>query len=116
MPKFPVYYTGSHASAMADQVGVEWNAPIRIGIMTVLPGDVVIADASGVLAFPPQLASDIIKDAETTVYTENFKREMMHSRKYRARDIYPKLSPEMEKVFEEWQKTHPKAGVKPVFF
>ena len=24
---FPVYYTGSHASAMADQVGVEWNAP-----------------------------------------------------------------------------------------
>lgn len=114
--EFPVYYTGSHASAMADQVGVEWNAPIRIGTMTVLPGDVVIADASGVLAFPPQLASDIIQDAETTVYTENFKREMMHSRKYRARDIYPKLSPEMEKAFAEWQKTHPKAGVKPVFF
>ena len=34
------YYTGSHASAMADQVGVEWNAPIRLGEMTVLPGDV----------------------------------------------------------------------------
>ena len=28
---FPVHYTGSHASAMADQVGVEWNAPIRLG-------------------------------------------------------------------------------------
>jgi len=106
-------YLGSHASAMADQVGVEWNVPIRLGVMTVLPGDVVIADASGVLAFPPQLTDEVIKSAEDTVYTENFKREMMRSRKYRARDIYPKLSPELEKVFAEWQKTHQKEGVKP---
>ena len=62
---------------------------------------------------PPQLVADVIKDAETTVYPENFKREMMRSRKYRARDIYPRLSPELEKVFEEWKKTHPIAGVKP---
>jgi 4-hydroxy-4-methyl-2-oxoglutarate aldolase len=110
---FPVYYLGSHASAMADQVGVEWNVPIRLGAITVLPGDVVIADASGVLAFPPQLTDEVIKSAEDTVYTENFKREMMRSRKYRARDIYPKLSPELEKVFAEWQKTHQKEGVKP---
>ena len=44
---------------------------------------------------------------------ENFKREMMRSKKYRSRDIYPRLSPELEKLFEEWKKTHPKAGVKP---
>ena len=72
-----------------------------------------VADAEGVLAVPPQLVADVIKDAETTVYTENFKREMMRSRKYRARDIYPRLSRELEKVFEEWKKTHPIAGVKP---
>jgi regulator of RNase E activity RraA len=113
MRDFPVYYKGAHASAMADQVGVEWNAPVRIGTMTVLPGDVVIADVSGVLAFPPQLTADLIKDAESTVHVENFKREMMRSRKYRARDIYPKLSPQLEKVFEEWQRTHPKEGVVP---
>jgi regulator of RNase E activity RraA len=110
---FPVHYTGSHASAMADQVGVEWNAPIRLGEMTVLPGDVIVADASGVLAFPPQLAAELIAAAETTVYTENFKREMMRSRKYRSRDVYPTLSAELEKVFEEWKKAHKKEGVKP---
>jgi regulator of RNase E activity RraA len=27
MKDFPVYYRGAHASAMADQVGVEWNVP-----------------------------------------------------------------------------------------
>ena len=113
MKDFPIFYRGAHASAMADQVGVQWNGPIRLGGVTVLPGDIIVADAEGVLVVPPQLVADAIKDAENTVYTENFKREMMRSRKYRARDIYPTLSKELEKVFEEWKKTHPKEGVKP---
>lgn len=108
MKDFPTYYAGAHASAMADQVGVEWNAPVRIGQVTVLPGDVVVGDEEGVLFFPPQLAEDVIKAAENTVYTEDFKREMMNSKKYRTRDVYPRLSPELEKVFEEWKKAHPR--------
>lgn len=105
---FPVYYTGAHASAMADQVGVEWNAPVRIKNVTVLPGDVVIGDESGVLFFPAHLVDDAIKSAENTVYIETFKREMIQGTKYRARDIYPTLSPELEKVYEEWKKSHPR--------
>ena len=115
MKDLPVHYKGAHASAMADQVGVEWNGPIRIGTISVLPGDVVIADASGVLVFPPQLAAEVISAAETTVLTENFKREMMRSKRHRARDIYPVLSPELERAFEEWKKTHPKEGVMPAY-
>jgi 4-hydroxy-4-methyl-2-oxoglutarate aldolase len=113
MKDFPILYRGAHASAMADQVGVQWNGPIRLGGITVLPGDIIVADAEGVLVVPPQLVPDAIKDAENTIYTENFKREMMRSKKYRARDIYPTLSKELEAVFEEWKKTHPKEGVKP---
>lgn len=105
---FPVYYAGAHASAMAEQIGVEWNAPVRIGNATVLPGDVVIGDEEGLLFFPPQLANDAIKAAENQTYNEEFKAEMMKSGKYRTRDIYPRLSPELEKVFEEWKKTHPR--------
>ena len=113
MKELPILYRGAHASAMADQVGVQWNGPIRLGGITVLPGDIIVADAEGVLAVPPQLVADVIKDAEETVYTENFKREMMRSKKYRARDVYPSLSPQLQKLFEEWKKTHQKEGVKP---
>lgn len=113
MKDFPIFYRGAHASAMADQVGVAWNGPIRLGGITVLPGDIIVADAEGVQVVPPQLVADVISAAEDTVYTENFKREMMASRKYRARDIYPRLSPELQKLFEEWKKTHKKEGVKP---
>jgi len=108
MKDFPVYYRGAHASAMADQVGVEWNVPVRIGNVTVLPGDVVIGDSSGLLFFPPQLADEAIKGAEDTVYSETFKREMIQTGKYRTSDIYPRLNPAMEKLFEEWKKTHPR--------
>jgi 4-hydroxy-4-methyl-2-oxoglutarate aldolase len=108
MKDFPVYYRGAHASAMADQIGVEWNVPVRIGGVTVLPGDVVIGDQSGLLFFPPQLADDAIKGAQDAVYTETFKREMIATGKYRTSDIYPRLSPAMEKLFEEWKKTHPR--------
>ena len=113
MKDLPMFYRGAHASAMADQVGVQWNGPIRLGGITVLPGDIIVAEAEGVQVVPPQLVADVIRSAEDTVYTENFKREMMRSKKYRARDIYPNLSPELQKVFEEWKKTHKKEGVKP---
>ena len=113
MKDIPMFYRGAHASAMADQVGVQWNGPIRLGSITVLPGDIIVADAEGVQVVPPQLVADVIGSAEDTVYTENFKREMMRSKKYRARDIYPTLSPELQKAFEEWKKTHKKEGVKP---
>lgn len=107
MKDFPIYYVNAHASAMADQVGVEWNAPIRIGHVSVLPGDVVVGDEEGVLFFPPQIVEDVLKSAALTVNTENFKREMMRSGKYRSRDVYPKLSPELEKRYQEWVKTNP---------
>jgi regulator of RNase E activity RraA len=113
MKDFPIYYRGAHASAMADQVGVQWNGPIRLGGITVLPGDIIVADEEGVQVVPPHLVAEVIAAAEDTVYTENFKRELMASRKHRARDIYPSLSPELQKLFEEWKKTHPKQGVKP---
>ncbi len=107
MKDFPTYYVGAHASAMADQVGVDWNGPVRIGSVTVLPGDVVVGDEEGVLFFPPQIADDVIKSAENTVQTETFKREIMNRGKNRTRDIYPRLSPELEKEFEEWKKKNP---------
>ena len=108
MKDFPVYYRGAHASAMADFIGVEWNVPVRIGDITVLPGDVVIGDVSGIQVFPPQLAEEVIKSAEDTVYTETFKRQMIQTGKYRTKEIYPKLSPELERLFEEWKKAHPR--------
>jgi 4-hydroxy-4-methyl-2-oxoglutarate aldolase len=39
------------------------NVPIRIGHVTVMPGDVAVSDVEGVTFIPPQLAQEIIDKA-----------------------------------------------------
>jgi len=102
MEGFPVLAVGFDPEG-ATQVGVDWNVPIRVGGVAVLPGDVVVADAEAVVFFPPQLAGKIIEAAQRTVAQEDYERELVRQKKYRFRDVYP-LSPELRKKYEAERK------------
>lgn len=99
MEGFPVLAVGFDPRP-ATQIGVDWNVPIRVGTATVLPGDVVLADAEAVLFFPPQLAGEVIRRAKAIVAQENYERELARQKKFRFRDVYP-LSPDLRKQFEQ---------------
>ena len=81
-------------------LGVAWNAPVRIGAATVLPGDVVVADETGVLFFPPQLVGEVLRAAEEQAALEEHERELLRSGEHRFRDVYP-LSPALRREYEE---------------
>jgi regulator of RNase E activity RraA len=60
---FPVYARGvNHRGPYKDGPG-EINVPISIGGMVVHPGDVVVGDQDGVLAFAPHEAPTVIEKA-----------------------------------------------------
>ena len=80
-------------------LGVEWNAPVRIGTATVLPGDVVVADETGVLFFPGHLVADVLRAAEEQAALEEHERELLRSGEHRFRDVYP-LSPALRREYE----------------
>ncbi len=80
-------------------LGVEWNAPVRIGTTTVLPGDVVVADETGILFFPPALVPDVLRAAEEQADVEEHERDLLRSGEHRFRDVYP-LSPELRREYE----------------
>ena len=80
-------------------LGVEWNAPVRIGQVTVLPGDVVVADDSGALFFPPDLVRSVLDSATERSALEEYERELLRSKMHRFRDVYP-LSPELREQYE----------------
>ena len=80
-------------------LGAEWNAPVRIGSATVLPGDVVVADETGVLFFPPHLVGDVLRAAEEQAALEEHERELLQSGEHRFRDVYP-LSPALRREYE----------------
>lgn len=81
-------------------LGAEWNIPVRVGGVTVLPGDIVVADESGVLFFPPQLLEEVLEKARAKVSMENFQRELLRKKEYRFRDVYPELAPELLEEYE----------------
>jgi len=84
-------------------LGAEWNVPVRIDGVTVLPGDIVVADDSGVIFFPPQLVANVLEKARAKVSMENHQRELLRKKEHRFGDVYPVLSPELLEEYERRQ-------------
>ena len=60
---FPVYAAGhTHRGPYKDGPGAI-NVPVTLGGMTVNPGDIVVGDQDGLLAFAPEEAEDLIAKA-----------------------------------------------------
>lgn len=61
----PVYgLAATPATARGRQAELGWNAPVQIAGVTVRPGDLVVADGSGVVFLPAGHAADVIAAAE----------------------------------------------------
>ena len=98
---FPVFhkFTDPHTTSW---LGVEYNSPVRIGGVTVLPGDVVVGDNGGVFFFPPSLVEKVLDYAELVEDREKFQLQLLEDKEFRFRDIYP-LSPELQQEFQNLQ-------------
>jgi regulator of RNase E activity RraA len=74
----PIYTRGSHASYIGRRMlGLDLNIPVRIAGVTVLPGDILMGDAEGVLAIPAALAEAVADEALATDAKEEFLREKL---------------------------------------
>jgi 4-hydroxy-4-methyl-2-oxoglutarate aldolase len=61
----PVYALAAvPATARGRQAEVGWNTPVSVAGIEVVPGDLVIADGSGVVFVPASRAADVIAAAE----------------------------------------------------
>ena len=61
----PAYYRGTHPGALTGALLTGVNVPVRIGDVTVMPGDIVLGDRDGILFIPPHLAEEIVASART---------------------------------------------------
>ncbi|MBL8700543.1 MAG: ribonuclease activity regulator RraA [Alphaproteobacteria bacterium] len=61
---FPVFARGNAAPpSYASMLAVDAQVPVSCGGVAVFPGDVVLGDADGVVVIPPELATDVVRDA-----------------------------------------------------
>jgi 4-hydroxy-4-methyl-2-oxoglutarate aldolase len=97
----PAYFRSVHPSAIGGASVAAVNVPIRIGDVTVMPGDVVIGDPEGVTFVPPQLMEGILDRADTTHIHDEWTKKKFDEGKYKSQDIYG--SPHDPALIKEYQ-------------
>jgi 4-hydroxy-4-methyl-2-oxoglutarate aldolase len=103
--RMPCYYRYAHPSALTPQTttvaGV--NIPVRIGNVTVMPGDLVMGDKEGVSFIPPSMAEGILDRADTLHIHDEWTRKKFDEGKYRSSEIYssPK-DPALQKEYTDY--------------
>jgi 4-hydroxy-4-methyl-2-oxoglutarate aldolase len=101
----PLYYKNAKLSDAISVTLAGVNVPVRIGPVTVMPGDLVMGDAEGVTFIPPQLAQGIIDAADTTHIHDEWTKKKFDEGKYVSSDIYSNpRDPALRQEYQEYLK------------
>lgn len=106
IPNLNGFYRGYDPSAWADMTLTAINAPVRIGRAIVLPGDLVLAKADGVIFIPAILAEAAISSAEFTNLQDAFNFELNRSGKNGA-EFEGGWTPQKYDALAKWIDAHP---------
>ena len=99
---FHGFVRGFHPSALADVTLVGLNVPIRIGGVTVLPGDVVLSDPEGLTFVPPQLVERVVTSSEDVRLRDEWGHAVLREGKYGPGQVDSKWTEAMEAEFQAW--------------
>jgi 4-hydroxy-4-methyl-2-oxoglutarate aldolase len=102
IPGFQCYVRGVDPSALENVMLTGINVPIRIGEVTVMPGDIAIGDPEGVTFVPPQLAQKVADDTEMDHLVDEWGHTMLREGKYTPGQIDAKWTKQMVDEFNAW--------------
>lgn len=105
---FNAWVKGHHPSYIKDMTPISINAPIRIGAVTVFPGDIVFANEYGVAFIPAHLAEGLVKASELTGLRDEFERFLLQQSKYPSGEIHGDWSEKIKNDFRAWVAKYPK--------
>lgn len=97
-----VYVRDFHPSAIAGVTLMGINVPIRIGGVTVMPGDVVLSDPEGLTFVPPHLAEEIADRSELAILQDEWGHQMLREGRYTPGQIDTRWTPRMVEEFNRW--------------
>ena len=102
IPGFQCYVRGVDPSALENVMLTGINVAIRIGEVTVMPGDIAIGDPEGVTFVPPQLAQKVADDTEMDHLVDEWGHTMLREGKYTPGQIDAKWTKQMVDEFNAW--------------
>jgi regulator of RNase E activity RraA len=101
----PAYFRSVDPTPIGNVMLTGINIPIRIGGVTVMPGDLVVGDREGVYFIPPQAVKDVLDHADETHIHDEWTKKKFAEGKYKSSDIYGSPSdPKLKQEYQEYLK------------
>lgn len=104
---FNAFVRGWDPSLIDNMVMTSINRPIRIGTITVLPGDVILAKREGVIVVPPHLAREVVETSEVIGLKDAFGHERLKAKVYTPGQIDVQWTEEIKADFFRWLESRP---------
>ena len=98
----PAYFRFVDPTPIGNVMLTGINVPVRIGGVTVMPGDLVVGDREGVYFVPPQLVKEVLDRADEIHIHDEWTKKKFDEGKYKSSEIYS--TPSDLKLLEEYQE------------
>jgi len=101
----PAYFRSVDPTPVGNVMLTGINTPIRIGGVTVMPGDLVVGDREGVYFIPPQAVKDVLDRADEIHIHDEWTKKKFDEGKYKSSEIYGSpTDPKLRREYEEYLK------------
>ena len=102
----PAYFRSVDPTPIGNVMLTGINIPIRIGNVTVMPGDLVVGDREGVYFIPPQTVKDVLDRADVVHIHDEWTKTKFAEGKYKSSEIYgAPTDPTLKQEYQEYLKT-----------
>ena len=98
----PAYFRSVDPTPIGNVMLTGINIPVRIGGVTVMPGDLVVGDREGVYFIPPQLVKEVLDRADEIHIHDEWTKKKFDEGKYKSSEIYS--TPSDPKLLQEYQE------------
>ncbi|MCZ2404887.1 fumarylacetoacetate hydrolase family protein [Paenarthrobacter sp. Z7-10] len=107
--EIPTYYSNPHPAVLGRR-HIPWDVDLTVscGGATVQPGDIIVADADGILVIPPALANELADDSIVQEHEESYIAAMV-AEGHGVDGLYP-MNAEWRARYQDWALTHPLTG------
>lgn len=97
------YMRRGHASSVSPiMMSVDYQVPVRIGSVTVIPGDILVGDTTGILVIPAAIVDKVVDTALQHDDQEEFQRQLLLQGES-IYNVYP-MNAATRKRYEEYRK------------
>jgi regulator of RNase E activity RraA len=101
----PAYFKAADPTPIGNVMLTGINVPVRIGGVTVMPGDLVVGDREGVYFVPPHLVKEVLDRADEIRIHDEWTKKKFDEMKYKSREIYSTpADPKLQQEYKDYLK------------